>query len=113
MANQQSSRKSIEPNCGPTTEFNRAVAVSFAEVPPLLACHFVHEPGPRHLPIPHDALSGNLQYFGRLLDAEPTDKSKFNYLGLAQIDQGQRLQSIIDGNNLAVASIGANLRHVV
>jgi|SRR5579864_523048 len=45
-----------------------------------------HKPSPGHLPIAHDALRGNLQYFCRLLHAEPSEKSELDDLCFPCVD---------------------------
>jgi len=61
-----------------------------------------HKPSPSHLPIAHDALWGNPQHLCRLLHAEPPEKSEFDDLGFARVDLSQRIQSFVNGDDLAV-----------
>src|ERR1035437_10822984 len=72
-----------------------------------------HKPSPSHLPIAHDALWGNLQYFCRLLHAEPPEKSEFDDLGFARVDLSQRIQSFVNGDDLAVPGARGDFRYVV
>jgi hypothetical protein len=45
-----------------------------------------HKPSPGHFPIAHHTLRGNLQYFCRLLHAEPSEKSELDDLCFAWVD---------------------------
>src|ERR1019366_270580 len=72
-----------------------------------------HKPSPSHRPIAHDALWGNPQHFCRLLHAEPPEKSEFDDLGFARVDLSQRIQSFVNGDDLAVPGARGDFRYVV
>jgi len=72
-----------------------------------------HKPSPSHLPITHDALSGNLQHFCRFLHAELSEKSEFDDFGFARVNLSQGIHGFVDGDNLAVPGARGDFRYVV
>lgn len=59
------------------------------------------EPSAGGLPVAHHGIAGNVDHFGRFFDAQAAEKAEFDYLGLAGVDFGQRVESIIQGDQLS------------
>jgi len=49
----------------------------------------------------------NFEDFGSLLDAEPGEKTQFHHLRFSLIEPGERVQRVIQGNQLAGAASSA------
>ena len=58
------------------------------------------EPRLGELPIAHDGVGRDLDDCGRFLDGEAAEKAQFNHAALALVEGGQRLQRIVESDEV-------------
>src|SRR5580704_683074 len=81
-----------------STRFHRSASIAGP------ASHFPVKPGPSGAPVAHHSHRRHLEYFSCFLHAQAAKKTQLNHLRLSRIHVGKSLQSIVEHDQIFIAT---------